>query len=283
MSATILPIQACAMTLQGNASNGLQQDAFFFIDDWHQEKLGITPLVSVDDVFCVAISDGVAESPLSQYVSIAVVKAVKREWQNYIDSADHLKPIMSIAAIYEAIANAPVKYKGASATLALLYRLRNLPNQVFIKHIGDSRVYLQRNGKWHALTRDHNVLNQLIDEKAEAEDRRTDFSEYNRDGMARSLYALTEVLTVDSDEVSNPMPSYDSQILTVQQGDCFVVCTDGVHDLVPCNAWQFIDKDSDLQSWLKNLSKQIYSSQGRAYDNATAIVIRFDENCGLTL
>ena len=32
--------QACAITFQGNASNGLQQDAFFFLDHWYQEELG---------------------------------------------------------------------------------------------------------------------------------------------------------------------------------------------------------------------------------------------------
>ena len=29
--------QACAITFQGNASNKLQQDAFFFLDNWYQE------------------------------------------------------------------------------------------------------------------------------------------------------------------------------------------------------------------------------------------------------
>ena len=32
---TRLSTTICAMTFQGNASNGLQQDAFFFVDDYY--------------------------------------------------------------------------------------------------------------------------------------------------------------------------------------------------------------------------------------------------------
>ena len=38
---------ACAITFQGNASNNLQQDAFFFLDHWYQEDLGVMAVTSV--------------------------------------------------------------------------------------------------------------------------------------------------------------------------------------------------------------------------------------------
>ena len=45
----MLPIaQACAITFQGNASNNLQQDAFFFLDNWYQEDLGVMAVTSVE-------------------------------------------------------------------------------------------------------------------------------------------------------------------------------------------------------------------------------------------
>lgn len=272
-----LPAILCAITFQGNASNGLQQDAFFFIDTCYQEKLGITPVAICDQEFCVAVSDGVAESPLSQYASKAVVKAVAEEWQAYLAEPNSQHPSMNIERIYEKVATSPRKYRGASATLALLYRPINSPNQVVIKHIGDSRIYLQRDGQWQFLTRDHNVLNELLDEKAQVEGKPVNFGDYNAEGMAGSLYALTECLTIDSDFDSNPMPRYDSQMVSLQAGDCVVVCTDGVHDLVPCDEWQIINHQTNLQTWLKTLRKQIYASKGRAYDNATVIVIRFKE------
>lgn len=278
---TRLSTMLCAMTFQGNASNGLQQDAFFFVDDYYQEALGITPVRQCDDAFCVAVSDGVAESNLSQYASLKTVKTVKQLWQNYLDNSNQ-SPVMDISKIYEKVATLPKRFYGASATLALVYRTFAKDNQtnssVVIKHIGDSRVYhfSAMTKTWRCITRDHNLLNQLVDEQAAAENRQADFSEYNQDGMASPMYALTDCLIADSDLENNPMPAFENQTLAVSSDDCLVVCTDGVHDLVFCNEWQGIDKHTDLQEWLKQLRKQIYASKGRAYDNATAILVRFE-------
>ena len=280
---TRLSTTLCAITFQGNANNGLQQDAFFFVDDYYQEALGITPVHRCDDAFCVAVSDGVSQSDFSQVASLKAMKTVKQLWQNYLNDPNQ-SPVMDISKIYEKVATLPKRYYGASATLALVYRAFAKDNQsnssVVIKHIGDSRVYhFSANTKtWRCITRDHNLLNQIVDEQAAAENRQADFGKYNQEGMASPLYALTDCLIADSDLDSNPMPAFDSQTLKVSSDDCLVVCTDGVHDLVPCEEWQSIDKHTDLQAWLKQLRKQIYASEGRAYDNATAILVRFHEH-----
>ena len=280
---TRLSTTICAMTFQGNASKGLQQDAFFFVDDYYQEALGITPVLQCGDAFCVAVSDGVSQSNLSQVASLKAMKTVKQLWQTYLDNPNQ-SAVMDISKIYEKVATLPKRYYGASATLALVYRTFAKDNQsnssVVIKHIGDSRVYhfSAMTKTWRCITRDHNLLNQIVDEQAAAENRQADFGKYNQEGMASPLYALTDCLIADSDLDSNPMPAFDSQTLKVSSGDCLVVCTDGVHDLVPCEEWQSIDKHTDLQVWLKQLRKQIYASEGRAYDNATAILVKFDEH-----
>ena len=278
---TRLSTTICAMTFQGNASNGLQQDAFFFVDDYYQEALGITPVHRCDDAFCVAVSDGVSQSDFSQVASLKAMKTVKQLWQTYLDNPNQ-SAAMDISKIYEKVATLPKRYYGASATLALVYRTFAKDNQsnssVVIKHIGDSRVYhfSAMTKTWRCITRDHNLLNQLVDEKAAMEKRQADFSEYNQDGMASPMYALTDCLIADSDLDSNPIPAFENQTLAVSSGDCLVVCTDGVHDLVSCGEWQSIDKHTDLQAWLKQLRKQIYAAKGRAYDNATAILVRFE-------
>ena len=278
---TRLSTTLCAITFQGNANNGLQQDAFFFVDDYYQERLGITPVHRCDDAFCVAVSDGVSQSDFSQVASLKAMKTVKQLWQTYLDNPNQ-SAVMDISKIYEKVATLPKRYYGASATLALVYRTFAKDNQsnssVVIKHIGDSRVYhfSAMTKTWRCITRDHNLLNQIVDEQAAAENRQADFGKYNQEGMASPLYALTDCLIADSDLDSNPMPAFDSQTLKVSSGDCLVVCTDGVHDLVLCDEWQGIDKHTNLQAWLKQLRKQIYAAKGRAYDNATAILVRFE-------
>ena len=272
-----LPIaQACAITFQGNASNNLQQDAFFFLDNWYQEDLGVMAVTSVELPFCLAVSDGVASSNHSQHCSKAVVKAISRLWSEH-------KSIHS-EGIHQLINKTKHSSKrhGAAATLAMIVGELNSDGTIkaTITHVGDSRVYWLPEGaaEWQCLTRDHNLLNELIDQKAQEQGCQANFPDYNREGMAGSLYSITEcfALTTDNSYLSSEAPESASRKIEVSSGDCIVVCTDGIHDLVPSHEWQPVSADIDLQDWLITLKDQVYDSDGNAYDNGTAILLRFD-------
>lgn len=271
---------ACAITFQGNARNGLQQDAFFFLDHWYQEDLGIMSLTSVQAPFCLAVSDGVGSSNQSQHCSKAVVKAIKTLWDDNQVNVQN----MTSDRIYKQLSQTKHTRKryGAAATLAMV--VGELDNDgtinAKITHVGDSRVYwLGKEAKeWQCLTRDHNLLNELIDEQAHTEGRQANFDEYNRTGMAGSLYSITEcfALAVDSDDPSSEPPESTKQTITAQAGDSLVICSDGIHDLVSSNEWALIDNQTNLQEWLQALRHQVYDADGNAYDNGTAIVVQFD-------
>jgi len=271
--------QACAITFQGNASNQRQQDAFFFLDNWYQETSGITEIISIEMPFCFAVSDGVASSNYSQYCSKAVVKAIKALWDG---NQSTTQPITS-NHIHHLISQTKHSHKryGAAATLAMITGTFNSDGTISVRitHVGDSRVYKLPKGEtqWQCLTRDDNLLNELIDQQAHEQGRQATFADYNRDGMAGSLYSITEcfALTADNDFPSSEAPDSTAQTITIQSGDCLVVCTDGIHDLVPSKDWQPINAETDLQDWLKALKTQVYQSDGHAYDNGTAIVVRF--------
>ena len=268
--------QACAITFQGNASNNLQQDAFFFLDNWYQEDLGVMAVTSVELPFCLAVSDGVASSNYSQYCSKAVVKAIGWLWDN--------KKKLTSEGIQHLIDKTKHSSKrhGAAATLAMIVGELNSDRGVkaTITHVGDSRVYWLPKGaaQWQCLTRDHNLLNELIDQKAQEQGRYAEFSDYNGEGMAGSLYSITEcfALTSDSSYLSSEAPEGISRTMDIDGGDCFLVCTDGIHDLVPSQQWQPVSAETDLQEWLITLKNQVYDSDGNAYDNGTAILLRFD-------
>ena len=60
------------------------------------------------------------------------------------------------------------------------------------------------------------------------------------------------------------------------QQDAFAIGGDYYQtDLVPCDHWQGIDENTGLQNWLKGLKSKVYASQGNAYDNGTAVLVRF--------
>ena len=273
----MLPIaQACAITFQGNASNNLQQDAFFFLDNWYQEDLGVMAVTSVELPFCLAVSDGVASSNHSQHCSNAVVKAISRLWSH------NIKPTAD--AIHQLVNQTKHSSKrhGAAATLAMIACELNSDRsiQATITHVGDSRVYWLPKGatQWQCLTRDHNLLNELIDQQAQDQGRHAEFSDYNREWMAGSLYSITEcfALTTDDSYTSSESPESISRTMDIDGGDCILVCTDGIHDLVQSHEWQTVSAETNLQDWLITLKNQVYDSEGDAYDNGTAILLRFD-------
>ena len=268
--------QVCVITFKGNASNNLQQDAFFFLDNWYQEDLGVMAVTAVELPFCLAVSDGVASSNHSQHCSKSVVKAISRLWSH------NTKPTAD--AIHQLVNQTKHSSKRhcAAATLAMIVGELNSDGiiKVTITHVGDSRVYWLPKGatQWQCLTRDHNLLNELIDQQAHEQGRYTEFSDYNREGMAGSLYSITEcfALTTDNSYTSSEAPESISRKIEVNSGDCLLVCTDGIHDLVPSHEWQPVSADVDLQDWLITLKDQVYDSDGNAYDNGTAILVRFD-------
>lgn len=270
-----IDVQTCALTFQGNASNKRQQDAFFFIDDWYQTDLGITEVRELNTEFCVAVSDGVASSNYSQHCAKAVVKAIASLW-----STDKF---INRTAIHDLVnqSQQTQRYYGAAATLALVIGKPTSAStySLNITHVGDSRVYLlaAESGQWQCLTRDHNLLNELIDDKARGQGIQVNPDDYNAEDMAGSLYSLTECFIFAGDD-DHDAPNSGVQALTVGAGDSLVVCSDGIHDLVPSKQWQTVNADTNLQEWLIALKRQVYASDGNAYDNGTAIVMRFDQS-----
>jgi serine/threonine protein phosphatase PrpC len=102
------------------------------------------------------------------------------------------------------------KKRGMGTTLvAVLF----LGHQAFIIHVGDSRIYLLRNGNLEQLTEDHNVYNEFIKKK------KIDL------GNAAKLapkQAITRAVGVY--EHCEP----ETLVIDVAPGDRFLLCTDGL-------------------------------------------------------
>nr|WP_241879296.1 SpoIIE family protein phosphatase [Psychrobacter sp. PraFG1]UNK06044.1 SpoIIE family protein phosphatase [Psychrobacter sp. PraFG1] len=102
-------------------------------------------------------------------------------------------------------------------------------------------------------------------------------TDYNQAGMAGMLYGITECFSLSTKDGFNAeAPQSEVTTIEIDTGDSLVICTDGIHDLVPSDEWELIDKHTGLQKWLLALKTQVYQSEGKAYDNGTAIVVRFD-------
>lgn len=140
-----------------------------------------------------------------------------------------LKSILSgiISRVSQAIAQAAKEneeFAGMGSTVVLAVRCGK---KVCIAHVGDSRAYLFRKGKLKRLTKDHSLVQDLID-RGEITPEEGE-SHPHRNVITRALgYA----------EDSLP----EIQFTDVKAGDLFLLCTDGLTVSV---------KDSELETVLQ--------------------------------
>jgi serine/threonine protein phosphatase PrpC len=115
--------------------------------------------------------------------------------------------------IYKAAQDEP-GYRGMASSLALLL-FRG--QRVAMAHVGDSRVYRLRAGRLTLLTRDDSLLSDQIEMGLiAAEDA----------GASRNRHLVTQALGAQEQIV----PRYREEEL--QQGDIYLVCSDGLNDMV---------------------------------------------------
>ena len=97
--------------------------------------------------------------------------------------------------------------------LALLWN-----GQAWLANVGDSRIYLLREGALKRLSRDHSLVQVLVEQGVIEDDER--YSHHRRNLITRSLGDLTTGETDDNP----PMP--------LAFGDCLLLCSDGLWEMV---------------------------------------------------
>jgi serine/threonine protein phosphatase PrpC len=90
-------------------------------------------------------------------------------------------------------------------------------NRVSIAHVGDSRLYRLRSDKLEQVTMDHSLLQELVD--------RGFYSAEEAQRAANKNY-VTRALGVE------PTVEVELREVPVQKGDCYILCSDGLSDMV---------------------------------------------------
>ena len=116
-------------------------------------------------------------------------------------------------SIYQAAQSQP-QYAGMGTTLVvcLFY-----DNKITVGHLGDSRLYLMRNGKFSQVTRDHSLLQEQIDSGIIT-------AEQAKHAQHKNL--VTKALGIDP-AVEPEIKEYDARA-----GDIYLLCSDGLCDMV---------------------------------------------------
>jgi protein phosphatase len=117
------------------------------------------------------------------------------------------------AAIFAAAQN-QANYSGMGTTLVIAYWHRD---RVTIGHLGDSRCYRMRGDKIKSLTRDHSWIQEQID---------AGLMTYEQARASKKKNLVTRACGIDLN-VAPEVHTHD-----VQAGDIYVLCSDGLYDMV---------------------------------------------------
>lgn len=133
-------------------------------------------------------------------------------------------------------------------------------------HAGDSRLYLFRGGQMLAHTRDHSVVQSLVDAGVLAPEQMRTHPQ--RSELQSALGSRPEHLLVST--ASRPWP--------LQPGDAFLLCTDGLWELVDeAEMSVALDRAADPAAWLAELETLVLlhaAEQGKTgHDNFSGIAV----------
>jgi protein phosphatase len=146
---------------------------------------------------------------------------------------------------------------GMGTTLTLVVAVGAVAQVV---HVGDSRLYLARDGRLYQLTRDHTLVADLVEAGAltprEAE------RHHLRSIITNALGGNERGVRVELHEI------------TLEPGDVTLLCTDGLSGMVPDARIAELLGERDPEVACRALVDEANARGGR--DNVTAIVARFD-------
>ena len=128
---------------------------------------------------------------------------------------------------------------------------------VTFAHVGDSRLYLIRDGELKQLTSDHSLVQELVDEgfmnEAEAHE-------------SVSNNVITRALGTE------PVVQVDIQQQQAYSGDCYLLCSDGLSDMIETtDILNITGGESSLEQRVDNLVDLANRHGGS--DNISAIVV----------
>lgn len=156
--------------------------------------------------------------------------------------------------------------KDGGTTLSVILAVAK---QLMIAHVGDSRIYLLRQGEIRQISEDHSLVALLVasgqitqEESLEHPDRNVltkSIGSKRRlsDGYVQNLKNITEELSIN-----------------LENGDILLLCSDGVWDLVPTNELaEFFNTHQDLQSGVDHTINKVL--ERGASDNATLLTLQY--------
>ena len=156
--------------------------------------------------------------------------------------------------VYEVASEKQEKMGTTAVCLCVDYK----DKKYHISHIGDSRLYLYRKGDISQITRDHSLVNELIESGALKEDEAENF--INKSAITRAIGIGADI-------------NIDSKTMNMKEEDIILIVTDGLtNELSLDDIKNIIDQNSDVYDISSKLIEAANLSGGR--DNITVTTVK---------
>lgn len=219
------------------------------------------------DLGLVAVADGIGGAPAGDVASSKAVEAVIRRLREGVTGGVAADPE---ALVRDAVLGANRELLEAGESTPALHGMGTTlvvghfrPGRLVYGHVGDSRLYLWREGRLDQLTRDHSLAQEAVD--------RGEFpslEEALRGGVPG--YVITRAL-------GNPsLGGPDIDRIDVLPGDRFLFCTDGLTNLVGrAQIAQVLGGAASTDQAADTLVR--LANEAGGYDNITVVLARVPE------
>lgn len=212
----------------------------------------------VDDKmkYCI-VADGMGGHSAGEIASAMVVEEINRFLSENIPETLH----NTVDCIYDAIRHANSKvfksarlnfnYSGMGTTLVMTYFYEQ---KVILANVGDSRAYLLRDGILKQITKDHSMVEQMVDEGTITRQQASTHPQRN---------VITRAIGTDREVQA------DIFMLTAKEKDIILLCTDGLtNEVAEENLCKMLIDGADVDQLISKAKE----NGGR--DNITAVIIR---------
>lgn len=219
--------------------------------------------LSYNDSYCWVVADGLGGHSSGEVASRTAVKSIIESFKNNQSlKAKTIKRYIEDASttIAELVKNYPEK-AGMMTTVVVMI---SDAKKAIWGHVGDSRLYMFRDGRVFYQTKDHSLVQRLLDSGEITQQEMRSHPDRNR--LLSAIGGESVFKTAILDEP-----------IELEKGDSFLLCTDGI--------WEYISEIemiADLaraqspDDWLKQLQVRVLSKATDRHDNYTAIAIMID-------
>jgi serine/threonine protein phosphatase PrpC len=148
---------------------------------------------------------------------------------------------------------------GMGTTLTTAYAFRD---ELYVVHVGDSRCYLLRDGTLRQVTSDHTMAQEML--------------RAGLLGVAEAARHQWRHVITNAVGGSEPGVRPEVHKLDLRPGDCLLLCSDGLSEMVPdAEIAAVLRQEADPRRACERLVAEANARGGR--DNITAVVARFEE------